>query len=317
MNHIKIYKQLIMNRICNPVKSAYKERHHIVPKSEGGSDDADNVVNLTAREHYIAHLLLAKIYDDKKMHSAVIYMQTNHNKNRVFKFNSRLYEKMREEYRKKISGKNHWNYGKPAWNSGKHGIYSDETRRKISDGTKKALSNPEIRKHISEALKGKCFWKEDTKQHMSAKFSGRGNPFYNHTHSEEAKQKMSKAQCGEKNPNYGKHLSEETREKISKANKCKKRSLEQKKKISEGTKAAFTEEVKAKMSSSLKGRKAWNKGVHGYHTSKKGTHLSEEVKSKISNTITGSKWYNNGVIERQAKECPPGYVPGRIKKKKQ
>ena len=300
-----------MNRICNPVKSAYKERHHIVPKSEGGSDDADNVVNLTAREHYIAHLLLAKIYDDKKMHCAVIYMQTKaKTQKRNFRFNSHLYEKIREEYGNKVSGKNHWNYGKPPWNKG----------IPLSDEQKEKIRNKLLGRHLSEATKEKLRNKTHTdewKKTMSKKMSGKNNPFYNHTHSEEAKQKMSKAQCGEKNPNYGKHLSEETREKISKANKGKKRSLEQKKKISEGTKAAFTEEVKAKMSSSLKGRRAWNKGVHGYHTSKKGTHLSEEVKSKISNTITGSKWYNNGVIERQAKECPPGYVPGRIKKKKQ
>lgn len=81
----------------------YVERHHIVPKSEGGSNKPDNLVNLTAREHYVAHLLLAKIYDDFKMLAAVKYMQTRHNENRQFKFNSRLYEVIRKRFSQKMS----------------------------------------------------------------------------------------------------------------------------------------------------------------------------------------------------------------------
>jgi len=36
------------------------EIHHIIPKSLGGSDNKENLVLLTAREHYIAHWLLYK-----------------------------------------------------------------------------------------------------------------------------------------------------------------------------------------------------------------------------------------------------------------
>jgi hypothetical protein len=36
----------------------YHERHHIVPRSVGGSDDEDNLIDLYAREHYEAHKLL-------------------------------------------------------------------------------------------------------------------------------------------------------------------------------------------------------------------------------------------------------------------
>lgn len=235
--------------------------------------------------------------------------------NRNIKFNSKLYEAIRKEYSKRISGENHWNYGKPSWNSGKTGVYSVETHKKISENTKQAMSRPEVRKRMSDALVGKCFWTDETKQHMSKKNSGEGNPFYGKSHSLEVKKKISEANKGENHPNFGKHLSEETCNKISKANTGKRRSQEQKKKISEATKKALTPEVVAKMSASLKGRKAWNKGLHGYHTSRKGTHLSEEVKAKISKSITGSKWWNNGVIERQSKECLPGFVSGRLKKK--
>jgi hypothetical protein len=39
----------------------YFERHHIIPKSLGGSNDASNLVALTAREHFICHWLLTKM----------------------------------------------------------------------------------------------------------------------------------------------------------------------------------------------------------------------------------------------------------------
>lgn len=76
MNYNKVYISLILNRQANPLdEREYGEWHHIVPRAEGGSDDASNLVKLTAREHYIAHLLLAKIYDDYAMYSALTYMQ--------------------------------------------------------------------------------------------------------------------------------------------------------------------------------------------------------------------------------------------------
>lgn len=42
-------------------KTEYREKHHIIPKSMGGSDTADNLVELTAREHFICHKLLVKM----------------------------------------------------------------------------------------------------------------------------------------------------------------------------------------------------------------------------------------------------------------
>jgi len=39
----------------------YFEKHHIIPKCMGGSDSPDNIVALTAREHFVAHQLLVKI----------------------------------------------------------------------------------------------------------------------------------------------------------------------------------------------------------------------------------------------------------------
>lgn len=76
MNYAYQYFKLIAHRVENRLtkKDCYVECHHVIPKSEGGKNTKDNLVNLTAREHYIAHLLLAKIYDDSKMYAAVVYM---------------------------------------------------------------------------------------------------------------------------------------------------------------------------------------------------------------------------------------------------
>ncbi len=59
MNYKKHYDLLISTRLHRDwTKLAYTERHHIVPKSEGGSDEESNIIRLTAREHFLAHWLL-------------------------------------------------------------------------------------------------------------------------------------------------------------------------------------------------------------------------------------------------------------------
>lgn len=65
MNYQRIYNEIISNAVIrNSQKSdsVYTESHHIIPKCLGGTDTESNIVNLTAREHFIAHYLLAKIH---------------------------------------------------------------------------------------------------------------------------------------------------------------------------------------------------------------------------------------------------------------
>lgn len=55
--------------------TGYSERHHVIPKCIGGSDDPENLVKLTPEEHYTAHLLLCKIYPSEgKLLRAVLMM---------------------------------------------------------------------------------------------------------------------------------------------------------------------------------------------------------------------------------------------------
>lgn len=66
MNYKKIYDSLI-DRGKNRELIGYGEKHHIVPRCLGGSNDKTNLVKLTAEEHYVAHQLLVKIYPNNHL----------------------------------------------------------------------------------------------------------------------------------------------------------------------------------------------------------------------------------------------------------
>jgi len=63
MNYRLIYDRLIEKAKAENTedRQEYFEKHHIIPRSIGGSDDDANLVNLTFRQHYVAHELLVKI----------------------------------------------------------------------------------------------------------------------------------------------------------------------------------------------------------------------------------------------------------------
>jgi hypothetical protein len=62
MDYKKHYDLLIKKALNREYRTLpYVEKHHIVPRSEGGTDDSGNIVKLTAREHFLAHWLLFRI----------------------------------------------------------------------------------------------------------------------------------------------------------------------------------------------------------------------------------------------------------------
>ena len=64
MNYQAAYDRLIETRKAQETPCDYHEDHHIIPRCLGGADGPENMVSLTAREHFIAHRLLAKIHPD-------------------------------------------------------------------------------------------------------------------------------------------------------------------------------------------------------------------------------------------------------------
>lgn len=103
MNHKRVYKELI-ERSKNRVLTGYTEKHHIIPKSLGGSDEEVNLVKLTAREHFIAHLLLTEIYPESDALRYAVWAMANLQRNkyqlRNYKVSARLYERLKSHYLK-------------------------------------------------------------------------------------------------------------------------------------------------------------------------------------------------------------------------
>lgn len=93
----------MQKRISNTDYGEYGEHHHITPRSLGGTDEDENIVKLTAREHFICHWLLVKIYkkgsiERKKMLCAFWKMKQSPTKSQKRYLNSRAYEKLKIEF---------------------------------------------------------------------------------------------------------------------------------------------------------------------------------------------------------------------------
>lgn len=143
MNYKKLYDTIITNSINRTKESdVYYERHHIVPKCMKGTDYEDNLVLLTAREHFVVHKLLTKIYPNHKGIKWA-YICMCHMKNDIRKRNysptSRDYAYARELTPEP------WNKGKDSPQCGHHmnigdknGMYgsslSNEHKKKMAEG---------------------------------------------------------------------------------------------------------------------------------------------------------------------------------------
>lgn len=92
-------------------KDIYYERHHIIPKCMGGTNEVQNLTLLTAREHLIAHRLLVKIHPDIVKLAQALFCMVNITKLDGCK--SRSFERIRKSLVEVYSGKNNPNYGRP------------------------------------------------------------------------------------------------------------------------------------------------------------------------------------------------------------
>jgi hypothetical protein len=182
MNYQKLYNQLVEKAQKRGSPEGYFERHHILPKSLGGSNDKSNLVDFTAREHFIAHFLLAKIHGGA-MWAAVRFMKGN-KKHSGFNLNSRLYEIARRKFSESMKGNKNPFFSK---------VHSQEAREKMSAVKKGDKHNffgkvhsQETREKMSAAAKGKSF-SQETREKLSAARKGK-------TFSDETREKMSAAQ---------------------------------------------------------------------------------------------------------------------------
>lgn len=108
MNYQKIYDQII-ERANNRKLTGYAEKHHILPKCLGGNDTKENLVKLTAREHFLCHRLLCEIYpNNPKLFYALWLMAIGKKKwkhTEPYKMSSKEYERLKFKFIQKSKTK--------------------------------------------------------------------------------------------------------------------------------------------------------------------------------------------------------------------
>jgi hypothetical protein len=184
MDYQKIYDQII-ERAKNRILEGYLEKHHIIPVCIGGDNKKENIVSLTAREHFLVHWLLYRQNPDNKSLMYSFWMMSCRFKN----FSSIAYSEAREAFSKERKGlkmkeesrlkmiESRKKQGNPWWIGRKH---PEEAKKKMSESAKSRRiteENEEIRRSkISKTMKGVSKPEEFVK-HMSESRKGEDNPY--------------------------------------------------------------------------------------------------------------------------------------------
>ncbi len=226
LKHLNRYINFIHSRKFREIsEGSYTEKHHVIPYSYYGKFEKEklNIIKLTAREHFIAHLILWKAFSGKFVNA--FYIMQNHsckNGERYFKLTSRQYEKLRMDFSKqkskelkgktweelygeekaKLMKKNHSEYRKRYRHSKETKDKISESHKKVNKDWMKGENNPskniEVGKKISKHRKNKNYeeiYGEEKAKLMKNSLSknARNNPNYGmkgKKHSEDQKKKM-------------------------------------------------------------------------------------------------------------------------------
>jgi hypothetical protein len=200
MNKYNKWYTTITEQAKNRVLETYTESHHIVPRSLGGSDEPNNLVNLTAREHFVCHWLLVKMttgQEHHKMLNALRMMRAEkHGQQRyTTKITARVYESIKQEYAE-LQSKQFTGTGNGMF--GKH--HTQETKDKIRQKNLGKKLTPEQIEKLKKATTGKKKppITEEHRAKLSAAKQGNNNNMWGKTHSEETLAKMSAKATGRK-----------------------------------------------------------------------------------------------------------------------
>lgn len=199
MNYQWHYDKLIETRkklVRKKGDGNYYELHHIKMRSMGGTDDPENLILLTSKEHFLAHLLLHWIYRNRSTAYALFRLCLYDNKTGERITTGKLYETSRK-------------------------IYSDYASKTM----KLLWKDPMMRERLSIANGNKNRGRKHTEQ-------SRKNMSEAHKGFKPKRESIEKTRIA----NTGKKRSEETKKKISALHKGRKYSEEVRKKMSESAK---------------------------------------------------------------------------------
>lgn len=195
MDYQKVYNRIIEkakkeNRKKN--NGVYYEKHHILPRSlfKENENDPNNIVLLTAKEHFICHMLLEKIYATKEMRFAMWRMCNDD----TYKVSSRYYAYIKEKvakdsselHRGKILSEEHRLKISQAQKGRKHSNATKEKMRQSYDKSKHVVSD-ELKQKLSKLAKERFTGRkrsEEFKKNLSLKRIGQNNPMYGKTNKE-------------------------------------------------------------------------------------------------------------------------------------
>lgn len=191
MTYDEFIKNILETRGRFACGDEYHERHHIIPKSCGGTNDKENLIDLFAREHFEAHRLLAleNPENDKLVYAWFMMSYVSTESMKRYQLTADEYTELREKYSKMMSAK------------------------------MAGENNPWYNKHLPKEVREKL-----SESHIGL-FDGENNPMYGKHHSEETKVKMSKNRVGrykgEKSTWYGKEFPEEMVNKMRESAKAR------------------------------------------------------------------------------------------------
>jgi len=157
------YDQLI-ERARNRVIDGYVEVHHVIPRSLGGTNEPNNLVRLTAREHLIAHMLLPRFVEQPEKMWAALFCMMNMGEVKV---TGKLYEQARIEFaradsQRKKGRPNPALKGRPSPHRGRK--LSEEHKAKISARMKGRVHTEHHRLNNSLSNKGRVPWNKGKKK---------------------------------------------------------------------------------------------------------------------------------------------------------
>lgn len=284
MNYKKNYYDYINYiKTLNRVKGDgnYYEKHHIIPRSLGGNDAKDNLVLLTAREHFLAHYLLWKFNPCKETAFAfhgMCFMKNNYQHRTYTMISSKVYQKLRIQ----------------CANYNKEYHHSEETKQKISENNKGKHHMSEEHKNKLRMINTERHPSEETRHKMSISRKGR-------IFTDEHKLNLSKAA-------KKRIITEEEKKKMSETRKRLHI-------VTRGSTGMHWYNNGIIQLSAFECPEGFIKGRLPYSENTK-INMSKSHKGQKSYKPIGTHWYNNGIISVHKKECPEGFVLGRLSLKK-
>lgn len=164
-HYLKRYNKLI-SYYQSIIVDGYVEKHHIIPKCMGGTDDRMNLVALPVRVHFICHYLLHKAYPNNSPLALALSMMTVNNPYQKRQSKSYLYEIARTARSNALKG-----VPRPEWVKEKLRVPKKNKENYLGAKSKEHAAA------ISKSLKGK----KKSKEHIAKSVEGRKSYFESKT----------------------------------------------------------------------------------------------------------------------------------------